>query len=78
MALFPGLSWLQLVLGHRSLDQLQDAFPDCIVRTGEARALLNTLFPRTPSDIWALLWQRGFELCSPRLPLARLAAVRVS
>jgi Acetyltransferase (GNAT) domain len=55
MALFPGLSWLQLVLGHRSLDQLQDAFPDCLVRTGEARALLNTLFPRTPSDIWALL-----------------------
>jgi hypothetical protein len=55
MALFPGLTWLQLVLGYRSLDQLQDAFPDCLVRTGETRALLDALFPRTPSDIWALL-----------------------
>jgi hypothetical protein len=55
MTLFPGLTWLQLVLGYRSLDQLQEAFPDCMVRTGEARALLNALFPRSPSDIWALL-----------------------
>ena len=55
MAMFPGLTWLQLILGYRSLDQLQDAFPDCIVRGGEPRALLNTLFPRTPSDIWAVL-----------------------
>ena len=53
--MFPGLTWLQLILGYRSLDQLQDAFPDCIVRGGEPRALLNTLFPRTPSDIWAVL-----------------------
>jgi len=55
MAMFPGLTWLQLVLGYRSLDQLQAAFPDCMVRGGEPRALLNALFPRTPSEIWALL-----------------------
>jgi len=55
MVMCPGLTWLQLILGYRSLDQLQEAFPDCLVRTGEARALLNALFPRSPSDIWALL-----------------------
>jgi hypothetical protein len=55
MVMCPGLTWLQLILGYRNLDQLQAAFPDCLVRTGEARALVNALFPRAPSDIWALL-----------------------
>jgi hypothetical protein len=55
MVMSPGLTWLQLILGYRNLDQLQAAFPDCLVRTGEARALVNALFPRAPSDIWALL-----------------------
>jgi hypothetical protein len=54
-ALFPDQTFLQLLFGHRSLDELQDAFWDCQVRTGETRALLNVLFPRQPSDVWPLL-----------------------
>jgi hypothetical protein len=54
-ALFPGLTFLQLAFGSRSLEQLEDAFPDCLVRTGEGRALLEAMFPKQPSDVWPVL-----------------------
>ena len=54
-ALFPGLAWVQLALGYRSLDQLMATYPDCMVRTGDARALLDALFPRSHSDVWPLV-----------------------
>jgi predicted N-acetyltransferase YhbS len=50
-AMFPGLTFLQLLFGYRSLDELEHAFADCIVRTVEARSLLNALFPRQPSCV---------------------------
>lgn len=53
-AMFPGLSFLQLLFGHRSLEELEAAFPDCIVRTNEARGLLTALFPKQPSHVWAI------------------------
>jgi GNAT superfamily N-acetyltransferase len=55
MALFPGVTVNQLLLGFRSLEELEGAFPDCMVRQGDGRALLDALFPKTPSDVWALL-----------------------
>jgi len=55
LAMFPDLTFLQLLFGFRSLLELEAAFPDCIVRTNDARALLDALFPRTPSDVWPLL-----------------------
>jgi hypothetical protein len=55
LAMFPGLTFLQLLFGYRSLEALEDAFPDCVVRTHEARALLNALFGRTPSDVWPIV-----------------------
>jgi GNAT acetyltransferase-like protein len=55
LAMFPGLTFLQLVLGFRTLRELEYAFADCIVRTPEARALLDALFPKTPSDLWPVL-----------------------
>lgn len=55
MALFPELSINQLLLGYRSLDELQGTYPDCIVRDGEGRALIDTLFPKAPSDVWPLV-----------------------
>lgn len=55
MAMFPGLTFLQLLFGFRSLDELQSAFPDCIVRHPEARALIGALFPRHASDVWPIL-----------------------
>ena len=54
MAMFPGLSFLQLLFGFRSLEELEAAFPDCFVRTHEVRALLTALFPKQASDVWAL------------------------
>ena len=41
-ASFPALTFRQLLFGYRSLEELEHAFPDCIVRTGGPRA------PRSP------------------------------
>jgi len=48
---FPGLTFLQLLFGYRSLEDLEHAFADCRVSTDEARALLEALFPRQPSRV---------------------------
>jgi len=52
---FPGLTFLQVLLGYRSLDELLYAFPDCGVGSDAARALLNALFPKQASDVWGLV-----------------------
>lgn len=49
---FPGLTFLQLLFGYRSLDELRLTFPDCWAKMDEAYVLLNTLFPKQASDIW--------------------------
>ena len=54
-ALFPDLTFLHLLFGARSMPELEAAFPDAIVRTGAARALLEALFPKRPSDVWPVL-----------------------
>jgi hypothetical protein len=51
---FPGLTFLQLLFGYRSLDQLRASFPDCWWATNEMRALFDALFPKTPSQVYAL------------------------
>jgi hypothetical protein len=55
LAMFPDLTFLQLLFGFRPLEALEAAFPDCVVRTQEARALLEALFPRSPSDVWPVI-----------------------
>ncbi len=47
---FPGLTFLQLLFGYRSLEDLMYAFPDCWTDSDETKSLLNALFPRKPSD----------------------------
>jgi len=54
-AMFPGLTFLQLLFGFRSRDELDYAFPDCFVRTDAVQALLNVLFPKQPSNVWPVL-----------------------
>ena len=50
---FPGLTFLQLLLGSRSLAELEEAYPaDCWVAGDEARALLPILFPKEASAVW--------------------------
>jgi len=54
-ASFPGHTFLQLLFGYRTLDELQYAFPDCLIRTPSARPLLMALFPKQPSEIRPVL-----------------------
>jgi hypothetical protein len=49
---FPDLTFLQLLFGHRSLEELDHAFADCSPGRGDARVLLGALFPRRPSALW--------------------------
>lgn len=52
-ATFPGLTFLQLLMGYRSLSELEHAFPDCRAsRSQVARPLLIALFPRSASWVW--------------------------
>lgn len=52
-ALFPGLTFLQLLFGYRSLAELDHAFADCYAAE-EARILLDILFPKRPSCVTGL------------------------
>lgn len=54
VAAFPGLTFLQLLFGYRSFDELQAAFPDCWSESDEATGLLNALFPAQGSDVWPI------------------------
>lgn len=49
---FPPLVFLQVLLGHRSVQALQQVFPDVWV-TDEARPVLKALFPTRPSFVFA-------------------------
>ena len=51
-AAFPGLTFLQLLLGARTLDELQHVFPDCRTEGPLTPALLRALFPKEPSNVW--------------------------
>jgi hypothetical protein len=51
-AWFPELTFIQLLLGYRSLAELEHAFPDCAVRDQEARTLVEALFPKRASYTW--------------------------
>ncbi len=47
---FPPLVFLQLLFGRRSLDELQDAYPD-VLADDTAAPLLNALFPKRPTNV---------------------------
>jgi len=51
---FPELTFLHLLFGHRSLDDLRHVFADCYLENNNARVLLNALFPKRLSDVFAL------------------------
>ncbi len=51
-AAFPDLTFLQLLFGYRTLEELDRAFADCRPGRGDARVLLEALFPGRPSDLW--------------------------
>jgi hypothetical protein len=53
-AAFPDLTFLQLLFGHRSLEELDRAFADGWPGEGDARVLLGALFSRCPSALWPI------------------------
>jgi len=54
-AAFPDLTFLRLLFGYHTLEELTSAFPDCRADNDEARALLNALFPKEPSNVWPMV-----------------------
>jgi GNAT superfamily N-acetyltransferase len=56
MAVFPDLTFLQLLLGYRSFDELKNHYADCydLRNHPEAAVVLKVLFPKKPSDVWGL------------------------
>lgn len=53
-AAFPDLTFLQLLFGWRSLEELKHLFPDCYWKNTEAKILLQTLFLRKSSNLWPI------------------------
>jgi hypothetical protein len=50
-ASFPDQSFLQLVFGYRTFEELEQSYADCWYKDDETRVLLNTLFPKKPSSV---------------------------
>jgi hypothetical protein len=51
---FPGLTFVQLLMGYRSLAELCTAFADCAPKNDVSRVLLDVLFPKRPSFVWSI------------------------
>ena len=51
-ASFPAETFLHLLFGHRSIDELQFIYPDCMVKP-DVKDLLEVLFPKQPS--WLMM-----------------------
>ncbi len=50
-ALFPDLTFLQVLFGHRSLSELNYIYPDCYATNERSAVLINTLFPKQASEV---------------------------
>jgi len=51
---FPGLTFLQAVFGYRNYDELHSAFADCWCDHEDVHVLINILFPKKLSDVFAM------------------------
>ncbi len=52
-ACFPGLTFYHLLFGYRTVSEIRNLFADCLV-DADVKPVLDALFPRCPSNIWAL------------------------
>jgi len=50
-AFFPGLTFLQILFGYKSLKQVKEAYPDCFTEKAETQVLLDVLFPKKHSKV---------------------------
>jgi predicted N-acetyltransferase YhbS len=51
-AAIPSGALLQLALGHRTLPEVLDTWPDCLLRDRLTEEFLTTAFPRAPVRVW--------------------------
>ena len=51
---FPNLTFLQILFGYRSYEELHYAFPDCWCDEQDVRILINALFPKKASNIYPI------------------------
>jgi hypothetical protein len=51
---FPDLTFLQLLFGYRSYEELEYTFADCWCDSDDVRVLLNILFPKKLSNVYAI------------------------
>ncbi len=50
----PPLLFSQLLFGYRSISDLLETYPDVWVKDAAARLVLETLFPKQPSNVWGM------------------------
>jgi len=51
-ATMPPGALLHLTVGHRTLPEVLDAWPDAAVRDGLTEQFLSAVFPRVPVRVW--------------------------
>ena len=51
---YPGLTFLQVLFGHRTTDELRTMHPDCLINDDDGKVLADVLFPKQASRFWAL------------------------
>lgn len=51
---FPGLTFIQNLMGYRSIEEINQGYRDCFAQTDLGRAIMPILFPRQPSSVWPL------------------------
>lgn len=54
-AAFPALTFLQILFGYRSFEELKHAFPDCWWDSDQTRVLINVLFPKKNSNVYGIV-----------------------
>lgn len=52
---FPVLTFLQILFGYRSFEELKHAFPDCWWDGDGTRVIINALFPKKHSNVYGIV-----------------------
>lgn len=51
---FPAFTFLHLIFGHRTIDELSYIYADLMTKDRENKKLIGALFPKCPSHIWPI------------------------
>lgn len=51
---FPDLTFLHVLFGHRTIDEIKQLRADCWVDDDGVRVILETVFPKQTSDLWPI------------------------